>query len=75
MRSRSRMLGRLPLVLAGVVLAGTAAGQPAAHLVDAARDGDAAAVRSLLDAGVPPGTAQPDGTTALHWAAHRDDLQ
>ena len=69
------MLGRLWLALAAVALAGSAAGQPARHLVDAARDGDVAAVRSLLDAGMPADATQPDGATALHWAAHRDDLR
>ena len=42
------------------------------RLVDAARAADAALVEQLLAAGAPVDAAQPDGATALHWAAHRD---
>ena len=44
------------------------------RLVAAARAGDVASILALLDAGVPPDAAQPDGAGPLHWAAHRDDL-
>ncbi len=44
---------------------------PDASLIDAARVGDAAAVRSLLDRGADVNAAQGDGMTALHWAADR----
>ncbi len=40
------------------------------RLVDAARQQDAARVGTLLTEGVDVNTAQPDGATALHWAAH-----
>ena len=40
-------------------------------LIDAARQGDAAAVESLLKQGTNPNTAAGDGMTALHWAAER----
>ena len=43
-------------------------------LVDAARNGDLGAVRSLLKAGADPNAAAPDGSTAVHWAVHRDNL-
>ena len=43
-----------------------------ASLIDAVRDGDTVAVERLLAAGVAAGTAEVDGTTALHWAAHHD---
>ena len=43
-------------------------------LVDAARRGDADAVRALVQKGSDVNAAEGDGTTALHWAAHRDDL-
>lgn len=43
-------------------------------LVEAAKAGDLAAVRSLLARGADPNAAAADGTTAVHWAAHRDDL-
>jgi ankyrin repeat protein len=37
--------------------------------------GDTAAVRAALARGADVDGAQVDGTTALHWAADRDDLQ
>jgi ankyrin repeat protein len=48
-----------------------AAGTP---LIDAVKRQDGAAVNALLDRGEAVGAAEPDGTTALHWAAERDDL-
>lgn len=39
-------------------------------LADAAEALDAVRVSSLLDAGSNPDASQPDGTTALHWAAY-----
>ncbi len=53
--------------------ASLAAGGP--PLIDAARNGDLAAVRSLLRARADPNQAAADGSTAVHWAVHRDDLQ
>ena len=44
-------------------------------LVDAVKADDADAVRSLLADGVGVSTAEVDGTTALHWAAHHDRLE
>jgi ankyrin repeat protein len=43
-------------------------------LVDAARNGDMDAVRSLLKGGTDPNQAAPDGSTAVHWAVHGDNL-
>ena len=40
-------------------------------ITEAARRGDAQAVRSLLDRGADVNAAQGDGMTALHWAAER----
>lgn len=45
------------------------------RLVDAVKNRDRAAVRSLLEQHVNVNAAQPDGTTALAWAANRDDLE
>ena len=42
-------------------------------LIAAARVADAAAVERLLQGGADVGQRQPDGATALHWAAFRDD--
>jgi len=43
-------------------------------LVDAARSGNVDAVRSLLKGGADPNQAAPDGSTAVHWAVHGDNL-
>src|SRR6267142_289296 len=45
------------------------------RLVDAVKNRDRAAVRSLMEQQVNVNAAQPDGTTALAWAANRDDLE
>ena len=47
----------------------------AAELINAVKAGDLGAVRALLKQKVTANDAEADGTTALHWAAHRDDLQ
>ena len=56
------------LALLGAALAGSPA-----DIARAAEEGDAEAVHSMLAAGADPNAAQDDGTTALHWAAYRDD--
>jgi ankyrin repeat protein len=59
-------------ILAGAALAADTTNVP---LVTAAKAGDRAAVRSLLD-GIPQKViAGPEGTAALVWAASRNDLQ
>ncbi len=45
------------------------------RLIEAVKSGDIAAVRSLLDQHVDVNATQPDGATALAWAAERDDLE
>ena len=57
----------LALLLAGAV---SLSRSPVA---DAAMDGDVDAVQSLLRAGEDVNGPQPDGMTALHWAADRND--
>ena len=44
-------------------------------LIDAAKNVDREAVRSLLKQGANVNGTQADGTTALHWASYRDDLE
>ena len=44
------------------------------RLIVAVKGTDEPAVRRLLDAGVDVNGRQPDGATALHWAAFRDHL-
>ena len=67
-----RAAGWLPL-LCGIA-AGAAAAEPAS-LLAAAKHGGAAEVRALLAAQADPNQADADGTTALHWAVHRRDLE
>lgn len=55
-----------------LLYAGVAAAADA-PLVDAARRGDISAVQARLAEGVSVGATEVDGTTALHWAAYRDD--
>lgn len=63
------------LVLFVTLLLSTApAAAQDAPLSDAAMRGNRAAVRSLLDAGAEVNLAMGDGTTPLHWAAYRADL-
>ena len=45
-----------------------------ARLIKAVRSKDAAAVRALIKQRIDVNAAQGDGATALHWAAHVDDL-
>ena len=45
----------------------------ALDLIEAVREQDSAAVRSLIAEGSDPNIAQADGATALHWAVHREN--
>ncbi|PYS53077.1 MAG: hypothetical protein DMG13_13975 [Acidobacteria bacterium] len=45
----------------------------AVKLVDAVKKQDKTALRALLEQRVEVNAAEPDGTTALHWAAYMDD--
>ena len=45
------------------------------RVADAAERGDRNAVRSLLQQKADVNAAQGDGTTALHWAAFKDDVE
>ena len=61
------------LVVAGYITSIRAA--DGISLIDAARNADAAAVRSLLKERIDVNAASADGTTALHWASYRDNLE
>jgi ankyrin repeat protein len=67
--------GSITLVVV-VLLGAAAAGQsrPDLRLVQAVERRDARAVEALLKQRIDVNAAQPDGATALHWAAHWDDL-
>ena len=45
------------------------------RLVDAVKNNDKAATRSLLKAGANANASRPDGATALSWAAHWNNLE
>jgi uncharacterized protein len=67
----------LPLFRASAVCLMLASGTLAAtdsRLLDAARVGDKGAVQSLLKEKADVNARQPDGATALSWAAYHDDL-
>jgi ankyrin repeat protein len=57
-----------------LLAAGRPAGAADAPLADAAQQQDQAAISRLLEAGADIQAVQPDGTTALHWAAYHDDV-
>ena len=72
MRNRSLTVvftAALALMLAGASI------QAASPVADAAMKGDAATVRTLVRQGADVNAAQPDGMTALHWAALNGDLK
>jgi ankyrin repeat protein len=66
------------LVVTQLIVAGYAVALRAADgtsLIDAARNADTTALRSLLTQRVDVNAAAADGTTALHWASYRDNLE
>jgi len=63
------------LVMLGCGLAASALAATSSALADAAEKRDQARVRALLGSGSGVNAPQPDGTTALHWAAYHDDAE
>ncbi len=77
MRFNARFVGTLALLLTLWVAGLPAGAQPTSDglaLIEAARQSDVDRVRALLDTGTDVDSRFGDGTTALHWAAHRDHL-
>ena len=64
-----------PLAIPLLVVIGAAAANPDLRLVDATRNQDLPRVRTLLDQHVDVNARSEDGSTALLWAAHWNDLQ
>jgi ankyrin repeat protein len=67
------VLATLLLVLTSIVSQGGA--MPASDVADAAMHRDAVRLRKLISSRVNVNAPQPDGTTALHWAAYHGDAQ
>jgi ankyrin repeat protein len=64
------------LLLAGVVLFNASiAAAATGDVAEAAKRGDRAAVQAALARKADVNLAEPDGTTALHWAVEHDDLE
>lgn len=69
---RHRVTGAgLTLVL---VLSGLGAGVSDSRVADAAKERHSAVARALIKQGLDPNVPQRDGATALHWAAHWNDV-
>ena len=62
------------LVIGALAIAGPGAAATDAQLADAAEKRQGDLVATFLEQGVDVNAPQPDGATALHWAAHWDDL-
>jgi uncharacterized protein len=63
-----RLLSLLALSIAGLQASDL-------RLIDAVKNGDVHAVRSLVTQHVDVNATETDGFTALHWAAQRDNLE
>ncbi len=68
-----RFLASLAAALACLSCSGLALAS--SDLADAVMQQDSARVRALLDHHADVNAAQPDGSTALHWAAYRGDAR
>jgi ankyrin repeat protein len=56
-------------------LAGSLSGSAAGDLIEAVKRQDVAGTRALLAQQADPDAADADGSTALHWAAQRNNLE
>jgi len=59
----------------GLSIVSLAAAETDHRLAEAAKNKDRAAIRLLLKQKLDVNAPQPDGATALHWAAHWDDVE
>jgi ankyrin repeat protein len=71
MRRHAALILTVTLLAPAAALAGT----PGVPLIAAVRAGDVAAVRTLVREHADVNAADPDGSTALHWAADRGEPQ
>jgi len=65
---------RVAILLAFACVAGLEAAGTSVRLIDAVKQGNRTAVRALIGQHTNVNVAEPDGMTALHWAARGDDL-
>jgi len=68
-----RNIPKFVIVILLVATVAFAANRP--PLIDAAKSGDKEALRTLLQKGTNVNAAEGDGSTALHWASYRDDIE
>ena len=73
----ARRCGLAVAVVLALSVAAASAQNPDLRLIDAVREQQASVIADLLETAGGPSVnaAQPDGATALHWAAYRDDLE
>ena len=67
--------GRPTAWLIGCCLAAATLAAADLRLVDVVKAGDIEAARGLLRQGISVNSPEADGTTALHWASHRSNLE
>jgi ankyrin repeat protein len=63
------------LAIAMLLFAGAAAPLADSSVANAIQAGNRTAALELIGKGADVNAAEADGTTALHWAAHRDDVE
>src|SRR5262245_19314678 len=73
--SREDAFMRASLLVLVLVIAQLTSYAAAPNAADAAQRKDKDAVRTLIKQRGDVNAAQPDGTTALHWAAHWNDIE
>jgi ankyrin repeat protein len=66
---------RITLLSLCLLLPAAIAGAATSEMADAAQRGDRATIRAALARKADVNVAQTDGSTALHWAVERDDLE
>ena len=63
------------LIAAAMLAANLSAANPDIRLVDAVKRSDKTAIKALLPQRIDPNIPDLDGSTALHWAARKDDVE
>src|SRR5262245_14918861 len=71
---RGRVKNLVGFLTAPMILAASLGAAADLRIVEAAKNGDNEKIRLLTRQRVDVNAPAPDGATALHWAAHLDDL-